>query len=840
MKKEEIKDKYIEDFNDDSEENKNFLYKVAEFIVDKRKAFYLIFIVSVIISLGCMSLVKVNNDLSSYLPDTTETKQSLNITDDQFITYASTNVMVSNITYKTAEELEDIIKETDGVKSVTFDNDKDHYKDSAALFEVTLNETDDLDRELEIIDDLKGKLADYDTYFYSTSIDESAKELDNEMVIILALAALVILVILLFTTQSFMEIPVFIITFAAAAALNMGTNLLLGEISFMSKSVAVVLQLALAIDYSIILSHRFAEEKEHLDTREAIITALSKAIVEISSSSLTTISGLAALMLMQLRIGMDLGLVLCKGILFSLVSVFLLMPGLLLQFSKQIDKTTHKSFIPSIDGWSRIVVKMRKVFPIIFGVIMIAGIVFSNKASYTFDSTSQDPTRPTERSIAKHKIVDEFGEKNQLMLIVPVGNHANEKKIIDQVEKNEYITNVLALSSTEAKKGHTLTEEMTAREFADMMDMDYSACKLLYQAYGIKNEEYNSILGDVSEYRVEPIKLLFFLRDYMDKKVITLSKADEDELYDTFDKLDDAVAQLEGDKYARIVFNYTCPVESDEAFDLVDEVRNVALQYYSEAYVAGNTTSAKDLKSSFAGDNNKISIITLIAVLFILMFTFRSAGLPVLLVLGIQGSIWINFSFPYLLNAPMHFLGYLIVSSIQMGATIDYAIVFASRYTELRQTESKEEAAIHSLDAAFPTILTSGSILMIAGFLIGIVSTNPIISSLGISLGRGTLISIAIVMSVLPEIAILFDKFIEKSAFPKKEKEENLKSEKRSGIMYVDGSVRGYVSGYMIGEFHGVVRGDINAKVENIEVDETKFEPAGYIESKGTVNDEEE
>lgn len=828
----------INELNSENEEEKNILYRFSEFIVDKRKAFYLIFIVAVLICLACMSMVKINSSLSSYLPATTETKKSLDITDEQFVTYASTNVMVSNITYKKAEDIEQIIEETEGVKSVAFENDEEHYKGSSALFEVTLDETSDLDRELEIVDRIKGRLADYDSYFYSTTIDDSSKQLDNEMVIILALALVVILAVLLFTSQSFMEIPVFLITFGAAAALNMGTNLLLGEISFMSKSVAVVLQLALAIDYSIILSHRFAEEKKHLDARDAIVTALSKAIVEISSSSLTTISGLAALMLMELRIGLDLGLVLCKGIFFSLVSVFLLMPGLLLLFSKQIDKTTHKSFVPSIDGWCRIVVKLRKVLPAVFGIIMLAGLIFSNEASYTFDSTSQDPTRPTENSISKHKIEDTFGEKNQLMLIVPVGNHSNEKKIIEKVKENEYISNVLALSSTEIEDGHTLTEEMTAREFADMMDMDYSACKLLFQAYGAKNDEYNAILGDVTEYRVEPIKLLFFLRDYMDKKVITLSESDERDLYDTFDQLDDAVEQLEGDKYARIIFNFTCPVESEEAFSLVDFVRDTALDYYTEAYVAGNTTSAKDLKSSFDGDNRKISVLTLVAVLFILMFTFRSAGLPVLLVLGIQGSIWINFSFPYLTNSPMHFLGYLVVSSIQMGATIDYAIVFASRYTDLRKTESRTDAAMHSLDQAFPTILTSGSILMIAGFLIGFVSTNPIISSLGIALGRGTAISIIIVMTVLPEIVILFDKFIEKSAFPKKEKEDKLKRERRTGLMYVDGSVRGYVSGYIMGEFHGVIKGDINAKVENVEVEqEEEFEAAGYIEMEGSSDD---
>lgn len=819
--------------SEDDNEDKGFLYKISEFIVDKRKAFYLIFIVAVLICVACIPLVKVNNDLSSYLPESTETKQSLNIMDDQFTTYASTNVMVSNVTYKKAEEICDKIKAADGVKSVTFENDDDHYKGSAALFEVTLDESENLDRELEIVDSLKTMLSEHDVYFYSTNIDDTARSLDAEMTIILALAAVVILTVLLFTSQSFMEIPVFIMTFAAAAALNMGTNLFLGEISFISKSVAVVLQLALAIDYSIILSHRFAEEKETKNAHDAIVSALSKAIIEISSSSLTTVSGLAALMIMHLRIGLDLGIVMCKGILFSLVSVFLLMPGLLFMFSKYIDKTRHKSFVPSINGWCNIVVKARKVFPIIFAVIMVCGIVFSSKSTYTFDSVSKDPTRPTESSVSKHKIENTFGEKNQLALIVPVGNHHNEKLIIDKVMENDNLINVLALSSTEIKDGHTLTEEMTAREFADMMDMDYSVCKLLFQAYGIQNDRYNAILGDVTEFRVEPIDLLFFLRDYMDKGVVTLSEEDEKDLYETFDRLDDAKEQLEGDKYARIVFNYRCPVESVEAYELCDFIRNTALEYYPEAYIGGNTTSARDLQSSFDGDNKKISIITIVAVLLILMFTFKSAGLPVLLVAAIQSSIWINFSFPYILQSPMFFLSYLVVSSIQMGATIDYAIVFSSRYTELRKTEDRITSSTRALDQVFPTILTSGSILMIAGLLIGFISTNPVISSLGIALGRGTGISIIIVMTVLPEIVILFDKFIEKSEFKMKEKTEGLKKERHAGVMYVDGTVHGYVSGYVVGEFHGVLRGEINARVENVVVDaEPEREPARLLETE--------
>ena len=231
--------------------------------------------------------------------------------------------------------------------------------------------------------------------------------------------------------------------------------------------------------------------------------------------------------------------------------------------------------------------------------------------------------------------------------------------------------------------------------------------------------------------------------------------------------------------------------------------------------LVSDSVNSRDLGDSFGGDNNKINLITILALLLILMFTFRSAGVPVLLVLAIQGSVWINFSIPFLTGQRLYFLAYLVVSSIQMGATIDYAIVFTNRYLELKETMDNKQAASTALNQSFPTILTSGSILTLAGFLIGMISTNAIISALGTALGRGTLISIVIVMMVLPQIVLLCDKFIEKTAFGKKATDDD-KAAKRemSGIMFVNGRVRGHVSGFMDGVFYGLVKGDIDAKVE--------------------------
>ena len=803
------------DVKNDTQKDNNIMVKIATFIVDKRRAFYLIFALALVLCVISIPKVQVNNDISSYLPEETETRRGLTLMDDEFITYDTEKIMVTTITTETAEKLKDKLEKVDGVKEVEFENDDDHYKDSAALFTVTLSVRDDLDRELEIVNDLKAQLDGYDFYAYSDSIDDSSKQLEKEMTVILGIALVIIIAVLLFTSKSFMEVPIFLIVFGVAALLNMGTNYLLGEISFITKSVAVVLQLALAIDYAIILSHRFAEEKQTKNAYDAIVTALSKAILEISSSSLTTLAGLAALMVMQLRIGMDMGLVLCKGIICSLVTVFFIMPGLLLAFSDKIDKTTHRSFVPSIEKWCKIVIKLKNIVPYIFIAIIAVGAVLSSMSNYAFDATAEQLKKPTENSIAKRKVDEIFGTDHQLAVIVPSGDYDREAKVISLVEENPSINSALGLANTELDDDHILTEKINARETSKLMNIDYDLCCLLFQAYGAEHDEYSAIFGDVNDYEVPIIDLFMYVHEKMDLGVINLDEDQTNDINDLYDKLTDAKDQLESDNYSRIIFTYKCDIESDEAYQMLKDVRSDVEKYYDECLLVSDSVNSRDLGDSFGGDNNKINLITILALLLILMFTFRSAGVPVLLVLAIQGSVWINFSIPFLTGQRLYFLAYLVVSSIQMGATIDYAIVFTNRYLELKETMDNKQAASTALNQSFPTILTSGSILTLAGFLIGMISTNAIISALGTALGRGTLISIVIVMMVLPQIVLLCDKFIEKTAFGKKATDDD-KAAKRemSGIMFVNGRVRGHVSGFMDGVFYGLVKGDIDAKVE--------------------------
>ncbi len=798
----------------DGGENESFMYKVATFIVDKRNLFFLLFIFAIIFSVFAQNWVSVEDDITQYLPETTETRRGLTLMNDEFVTYGTASVMVSNITYDDADKLREELEDISGVSEVAFDDTTDHYKNAAALFSITFDGEADDQVSIDSMNAVRDKLSGYDVSVSSEVGSDSSAQLAEEMNIVTMIAAVIIVLVLLFTSGSYAEIPVLVMTFGAAAILNKGTNFMLGTISFISDSVTVVLQLALAIDYAIILIHRYTEEHEHLPTREACITALSKAIPEISSSSLTTISGLGALAFMQFKIGADLAVVLIKAILLSLLSVFTLMPGLIMLFSNAIEKTKHRNFVPKISAVGKFAFLTRHVIPPVFVVIAAIAAVFANQTPYCYGTTDLTTPRQSETQMEEQKIKDNFGRTNLAALVIPSGDYESESELIKKLETYSEVDSCMGLANIEAMDGYVLTDKLTPRQFAELVDLDYEVALVAYGAYAVNDENYGEVINGLDQYGVPLIDMFMFVYDEVDKGLVTL----DDEMMDTLDELHEtlnkALLQLKTDDYTRILVYLNLPEEGDQTFAFLNTIHEEAEKFYpsDDVYLVGNSTSDYDLSSSFVNDNLLISILSALFVIIILLFTFKSAGLPVLLIAVIQGSIWINFSVPAIQNTPLFFLSYLIVSSIQMGANIDYAIVISSRYMELKKEMPLKKAITETLNQAFPTIITSGAILAMAGILIGQISTDGTISSIGVCLGRGTIVSIVLVMGVLPQILILGDIIIEKSSFTLKKRERTQLI--NSGIA-VTGLVRGYVNGRIDAVVNGVIIGDIDARIES-------------------------
>jgi predicted RND superfamily exporter protein len=815
--------------------------KIAALIVDKRKAFYLIYIGLAIFCVFSRGWVNVNNDITTYLPDETETRQGLTIMDEEFTTFGTNRIMVDNVTYAQAQRLADKLSAIDGVTSVEFDDTESHYKNGAALFSITYDADADDPVSLDALAEVKTMLDGYDVYLTGDTGSSASAAIASEMQVVMVIVVVIILLVLLFTSNTYAEIPVLLLTFGNAALLNMGTNFFFGTISFVSNSIAVVLQLALAIDYAIILCHRYTEERVALAPREAVIAALSKAIPEISGSSLTTLSGLAAMMFMHFRIGYDMGIVLIKAIILSLLSVFTLMPGLLMSFSGLIDRTHHRNFVPKISAWGRLAVKTRFIMPPLFVVLLIAGFIFSNKCPYVYGYSTLTTATKNESQIAEETVNRNFGAVNTLAVMVPAGDYEKEGMLLRELEHMDEVDSVLGLANIEAMDGYVLTDKLTPRQFSELTDLDIEVSRLLYSAYAVNQETYGKLVSGVDSYGVPLVDMFLFVYDQMQSGYISLDADMTNTITELHTQLYNAELQLKGENDSRMVLQLNLPEESEETFAFLQTIHKTAAKYYdSGVLVVGDSTSDYDLSSSFYADNILISILTIVFVILVLVFTFQSAGLPVLLILVIQGSIWINFSFPYLTHTNLFFLSYLIVSSIQMGANIDYAIVITNRYTELKKIMPLKDAIVETLNQAFPTIITSGTILAAAGVLIGQLSSDPAISSIGVCLGRGTIISIVLVMGILPQILLLGDVIIEKTAFTLK---HNVGLQSFAGAMHINGHIRGYVSGVVDAEFNGTVIGSVNANVDTgcvRQQGQALPEPPVPADGKEATHDEEQ
>ena len=817
-------------------EDESFMIKVATFIVDKRNLFFLIFGILIIFSLVSSSWVNVENSLSAYLPASTETSKGLNRMEDEFITYGSAKVMVTNITYDTACDISDMIEDMDSVVMLTFDETKDHYNNFSALYDVTFNYPETDDRALEALSELEDMLSDYDIYVSTTMGDASAEQIASEMSVITVLVAIIVVTVLLLTSQTWAEVPVLLLTFVASMLITNGTNFIMGTISFVSNSVTVVLQLALSIDYAIIFCNRYKEEHERLPIREADIVALSKAIPEIASSSLTTIGGLVAMMFMQFGIGRDMALCLIRAIFLSLLSVFLLMPGLLMLFGKLMDKTKHKSFIPKIPFVGKFAYKTRYIMPFVFVGIIVVAYFISSKCPYVYGYSQIETPIQSDSQLVDEMIEESFGASNMVALTIPAGSYDKEAKLIADLETRDEVESCMGLANTEAMDGYMLADKLTIREFSELLELDYEVAELLYMAYAVNDENYAKLVNGLSNYSVPLIDMIMFLYDEVDEGYVTL----DDDLMDTLENahtlMKVAKDQLQGENYSRILVYLNLPEEGDETFAFLDEMHDMAGEYYpiDEVLIPGESMSQYDLYKTFQVDNTVVNVVSILAVLVVLLFTFKSAGMPVLLILVIQGAIWINFAFPALQNKNLFFMSYLIVSSIQMGANIDYAIVISGRYMELKNKMSKEQAIIETMNFAFPTIVTSGTMLAIAGILIGQMSSDGAICGIGQCLGRGTIISIIIVMFALPQILLLGEKVIDKTSFAVS---IPLKMEKTTGLIRVDGIVSGQIEGNVVGEMHGFIRGNANLFISTGKIEE-KQDDGGKLEE--LYNDEKD
>ena len=508
---------------------------------------------------------------------------------------------------------------------------------------------------------------------------------------------------------------------------------------------------------------------------------------------------------------LDMALVLIKAIFLSLLSVFTLMPGLLVLFCPLIDRTRHKKLLPNITVVGKFAVKTRKILPPLFLLSLIGAFYLSSNCPYAYSYNDLKTAKMSERQVAYFKIKEHFGTSNMVALLVPSGNYEAEANVLRELEARPEVKSTMGLSGMEAMEGYTLTDALTPRELSELIGMDYEVIQLLYSAYAAEHDQYGAILSGLEDYEIPLFDMVIYLKDTLESHNIELEMEGGMSVGEVFELLDMAQQQMKNERYSRMVVYLNLPEESEETFEFLSTIRGIMGKYYEgDYYVVGNSTSSRDLSASFATDNLMISLLSAFFVILVLLFTFQSAGLPVLLIIVIQGSIWINFSVPTITQTPLYFLGYLIVNAIQMGANIDYAIVISSHYQEMKEHLPHKEAIVHALNSAFPTVFTSGTMMASAGLLIGNMSAQPVVSIMGMCIGRGTIISIFLVLFVLPSILVLGDSVIERTSFKMKGVEMKPRKEV-SGDVRVHGHIRGHISGFVDARIDGFIHGEMNA-----------------------------
>ncbi len=674
---------------------------LARFIIEKRALIESIFVAGCIFSIIAMCFVNVNYDLTKYVPSYTQSSQGLDKMKEEFGYPGTARLMIKDVSLYEAKKYKDQLAAVDGVDQilwcdttvnvyagedfVNLDDIKDYYKDGCAVMDITFEEESDSPRTERAIDEMKAITGDKGCYVGMAVQNKSLIETTaREMGRILVVAVIMILAVLCLATTAWTEPILFMLVMGVAVLLNKGTNIFLGTISFLTDNVAIILQLATSMDYSIFLLDAFMSWRDTgLSEEEAIVKAVEEAINSIFASSLTTVVGFLALVTMKFNIGFDMGLVLAKGIVFSLLSVVFFMPAMILKFTKWNDRTKHRSFFPDFTKMGKGVFKIR--YAVLIGVLLITppAYVAQGMNHFLYGNSAVGGAKGTQVYEDDQEITARFGRSNMLLLIYPNNDMVAERRLSDELEDLPYVKSVTSMANT--------LPEGVPEEF-----LPESATSLLH-----KNDT------------------------------------------------------------ARMLIYIRTKGESDIAFQCTDQIRDIMKKYYpEESYVVGETPSTQDIKVTITEDNTRVNVLSLLGVFMVVMFSFHSVLIPLVVMIPIEVAIFLNMAIPYIQGVDMVYMGYIIVSSIQLGATVDYSILLTNNYIAKRKLLPKKEACIEAVTRSCSSIFTSGTIITLAGYIVHFISTTAAIGDLGHLIGRGGLLSVMLVLTLLPALLVLCDPLI--------------------------------------------------------------------------------
>ncbi|WZY34780.1 MMPL family transporter [Bacillus sp. FSL W8-1122] len=668
-------------------------------IIKHKKGIILLFAITALFAAVAQFFVSTNYNMVDYLPDDAPSTEGLALMEEEFRSaMPNTNVLIHDVSIQEAIRYKEQLASIDGVSDVSWLDDvfdiriplemadtsliETYYKDRDALFSVTI----DSGAEVAATDAIYSLIGEENAVTgEAVNTATSQKMTGSETLYAAALLVPIIIIILVLSTKSWVEPLFFLTAIGVSVLINLGTNIFLGEVSFVTQAVAPILQLAVSLDYAIFLLHTFSDElDQHQSPKEAMAKAMRKSFPVIFVSALTTFFGFMSLMLMDFGIGVDLGFNLVKGIVFSFISVVVFLPALTLTCYKWIEKTTHRSLVPSFKGSGAKLLKLR--IPTLVLVLLLLVPSFLAQSSTTFLYGLGDLPEQTRAGADAKQVEETFGQSTPIVLLVPNDDIAKEEKLVQELEQIPSVESVLA--------------------YANMVGAAIPS-------------------------------------DFLD---------------------DELTSDFHSENYSRITVYTSAGVEGELPFALVEQIREIAQNYYGDAfYTLGESATLYDMKQTISKDNQLVNIVTIITIAVVLMFMFRSISIPIILLLTIQAAVWLNLSVPYFTNEPLVFVGYLIVSTVQLAATIDYAILLMETYKHHRQMMPSFAAMKRALDEKLFPIAVSAAILSSVGFILWFTSSNPTVSSIGLLLGRGAALAFLLVILFLPAFLLIADRLIEKT-----------------------------------------------------------------------------
>lgn len=675
--------------------------KIREFIVNHSLLIVIVTLIGMVPMLIGYMNTRINYDILVYLPKDIDTMKGQDILSEDFGLGGYAFVMVDNMSNYDTLELEKKYRNIDGVNKVFSMSDvldttisydvlpdevKDKlYRDGTSVILVTFENGSSDEVTLNALSDMR-EITDGNISSMSAMVLDTMNLSNREIVVYIALAVVFCLIILTICTDSYF-IPILLLSNIGVAILyNMGSNIIFGNISYITKAIAAVLQLGVTTDFSIFLYHKYEfYKKKTRDKKVAMSNAIKETFVSVIGSSLTTVIGFLSLCAMDLTLGTDIGLVMAKGVIWGVISTLTLFPSLLLVFDGVIDKTAHRVLLPKFERVQDFVVKRYKLILVIFVVLMVPALIGNGNYEVYYKLDKSLP-ETLDFNVANKELADKFGIVSPEIIILDKG-----------------------------VKSSDIEELSTKLKSVDGIDMVASGAEVMESGL------YSAILPS------------------------------------------DVRRILDNDKYQLMIINSTYEIASDELNNQVEEVNNIVHKYDRDAIVAGEGALMRDLVTIADHDFNMVNYTSILFIFVVMVFVLKSIGLPIILICAIEFAIFTNMAISYYTGTALPFIASIVVGTIQLGATIDYAILMSTKYLEERDKNDKMVSIRNTLRSSVPSIVTSALCFFGATISVYIYTKIDMIGSICNLLSRGAIISMLVVTLILPALLIVFDKFIMKT-----------------------------------------------------------------------------